>query len=77
MAHENYIEKRGFGTWTVYTYNPEKEFGPFSGHLMVSRDFHVIYAGFDESTGFGTGCIASFPSPNVAAAINEIQQNKN
>lgn len=73
MAHENYIEKRGFGAWTIHTYNPSKTFGPFNGFLVVSRDFHVLYAGFDESTGAGINCIASFPSPNVAAAINEIK----
>jgi hypothetical protein len=71
--HDNYIESRGFGEWVITTYNPEKEFGVYEGFLKVSRDFHVIYAQ-DNNSGVDASseCIASFPSPNVAAAENTI-----
>lgn len=73
MAHDNYIEDRGFGNWTIITYKPEQEFGPFVGWLHVSKDFHVILNSDKSnhtSVNDGTNCIASFPSPNIAAAIN-------
>jgi len=69
MAHDNYIENRGSGLWKITTYKPEKEFGPYEGWLQVSRDFHVVYKSYDVANG-GANCIASFPSPNVAAAEN-------
>lgn len=66
MANDNIIESRGWGEWVISTYSPDKQFGPYPGFLRVSRDFHVIYASQDNTTE----CIASFPSPNVAAAEN-------
>lgn len=75
MAHDNYIESRGYGEWMVTTYNPAKEFGPYSGRLDVSRDFHVIRFQDDNSTT-DTHCIASFPSQNVAVAENIKFKNK-
>jgi len=70
MAHDNYIESRGFGNWIITTYNPSKQFGPYAGFLKVSRDFHVIYATDSLSTDTTSECIGSFPSQNVAAAEN-------
>lgn len=73
MAHDNYIDNRGFGNWTVYLYNPgEQAFGPFEGDLVVSKDFHTIYTPPDVNGA--RDCIGNFPNPNVAAVINNNYQ---
>lgn len=71
MASDNYVENRGYGEWVITTYKPEKEFGPYSGYMVVSRDSHVIFKNYDNLNSNLSECISSFPSPNVAAAENK------
>lgn len=79
MIHDNYIENRGFGNWAIMTYKPEETFGPFTGWLQVSKDFHIILESYDKnyiSSNNDTNCLASFPSQNIAAAINMKEATK-
>ncbi len=63
---DNNSQNRGYGNWKISTYNPAVMLGPFVGHLVVNKDFYIIYK--DEKM---TSCLFNVPSQNVAYAYNE------